>query len=91
MGSNNTNKLSPQELGRRQKNGKQSSNNTNKLSPQEPSGAKVLCNYSSNNTNKLSPQEQGDTQVRFDSVQIIQINLVLKNLYKINIRWVQFK
>ena len=34
----------------------------------------------SNNTNKLSPQEQAQTLQSSGSVQIIQINLVLKNL-----------
>ena len=55
------------------------SNNTNKLSPQEPS----FCLYSSvgrsNNTNKLSPQEPNSFVGTFFEVQIIQINLVLKN------------
>ena len=35
MGSNNTNKLSPQEQGREEDRKKYGSNNTNKLSPQE--------------------------------------------------------
>ena len=35
----------------------------------------------SNNTNKLSPQEQVINKLFIDIVQIIQINLVLKNLY----------
>ena len=34
----------------------------------------------SNNTNKLSPQEQRQFIECFKNVQIIQINLVLKNL-----------
>ena len=34
---------------------------------------------SSNNTNKLSPQEQDDMPIACGRVQIIQINLVLKN------------
>ena len=58
------------------------SNNTNKLSPQE---LKCLCSItlvSSNNTNKLSPQERKDSQTFAYSVQIIQINLVLKNVVK---------
>ena len=37
----------------------------------------------SNNTNKLSPQEPVDCLDIFSAVQIIQINLVLKNrMYK---------
>ena len=35
--------------------------------------------FCSNNTNKLSPQEQGSLQSAEHDVQIIQINLVLKN------------
>ena len=35
--------------------------------------------HSSNNTNKLSPQELTVKTILFMSVQIIQINLVLKN------------
>ena len=56
-----------------------SSNNTNKLSPQEP--VKPLANVvgGSNNTNKLSPQELNMVFVDMTWVQIIQINLVLKN------------
>ena len=56
-----------------------SSNNTNKLSPQEQKYkqiAKILC---SNNTNKLSPQEHLSFGELMLYVQIIQINLVLKN------------
>ena len=34
--SNNTNKLSPQELGMMEEESQKGSNNTNKLSPQEP-------------------------------------------------------
>ena len=34
---------------------------------------------SSNNTNKLSPQEHSDVNGVYGRVQIIQINLVLKN------------
>ena len=55
------------------------SNNTNKLSPQEPftgTSATITC---SNNTNKLSPQERNWLMFLGQSVQIIQINLVLKN------------
>ena len=56
------------------------SNNTNKLSPQErglPTAKVFQC---SNNTNKLSPQEQAIECFLESTVQIIQINLVLKNL-----------
>ena len=56
-----------------------SSNNTNKLSPQEPSSIVCYTPKSSNNTNKLSPQEQILTIEDITYVQIIQINLVLKN------------
>ena len=56
-----------------------SSNNTNKLSPQE---LRAFFKYSflgSNNTNKLSPQEPKKYKTYDEIVQIIQINLVLKN------------
>ena len=56
-GSNNTNKLSPQERRPYRKMGRSSSNNTNKLSPQELIFYHTLQKYRSNNTNKLSPQE----------------------------------
>ena len=55
------------------------SNNTNKLSPQEPSTIKAGFISRSNNTNKLSPQEHYNKQFHLYLVQIIQINLVLKN------------
>ena len=58
MGSNNTNKLSPQEL--------------DEFIPE-----KAGC---SNNTNKLSPQEPSLPLCFENGVQIIQINLVLKNI-----------
>ena len=35
--------------------------------------------YGSNNTNKLSPQEREMSKTNREQVQIIQINLVLKN------------
>ena len=57
----------------------QGSNNTNKLSPQEPIVCKRACVICSNNTNKLSPQEHGQSENKIMPVQIIQINLVLKN------------
>ena len=48
-------------------------------------------NKSSNNTNKLSPQEP-DSSVSFKSlVQIIQINLVLKNGKTYTIEYLKFK
>ena len=40
---------------------------------------KKSSRFSSNNTNKLSPQERHDKDVGNYDVQIIQINLVLKN------------
>ena len=56
------------------------SNNTNKLSPQEQYQYKPHIIRSSNNTNKLSPQEH-NAQLQYKQiVQIIQINLVLKNI-----------
>ena len=55
------------------------SNNTNKLSPQELSLLFLGGKIGSNNTNKLSPQELKAKTVRIQIVQIIQINLVLKN------------
>ena len=55
------------------------SNNTNKLSPQEPSMSHFPLWLCSNNTNKLSPQELVAVLGVTTSVQIIQINLVLKN------------
>ena len=57
----------------------QRSNNTNKLSPQERAFVALTCAFGSNNTNKLSPQEPSSFNLRISSVQIIQINLVLKN------------
>ena len=77
--SNNTNKLSPQELCNPQWMVCICSNNTNKLSPQE---LFFLCKKKeerSNNTNKLSPQELYKRRYFGSTVQIIQINLVLKN------------
>ena len=56
-----------------------SSNNTNKLSPQELIALFILVPSGSNNTNKLSPQELLPLLTHTDVVQIIQINLVLKN------------
>ena len=41
--------------------------------------------FSSNNTNKLSPQELDREELRTKFVQIIQINLVLKNVNDTNI------
>ena len=67
------------------------SNNTNKLSPQEQSGLINKFGLRSNNTNKLSPQE---LQLRYFIcllVQIIQINLVLKNAHPFFISFLLFK
>ena len=55
------------------------SNNTNKLSPQELERLIFDNPTCSNNTNKLSPQEPWLGERNVPSVQIIQINLVLKN------------
>ena len=77
--SNNTNKLSPQEQCCRTFTVACCSNNTNKLSPQEHASYAHFKRCCSNNTNKLSPQEQGVGDNETKAVQIIQINLVLKN------------
>ena len=77
--SNNTNKFSPQELFSMRQLKQASSNNTNKFSPQERSMPICWIISSSNNTNKFSPQEHGANLLRKIFVQIIQINLVLKN------------
>ena len=55
------------------------SNNTNKLSPQELCKSFFFSSNRSNNTNKLSPQEPIGERIYAIRVQIIQINLVLKN------------
>ena len=55
------------------------SNNTNKLSPQEHTLAIEFLANCSNNTNKLSPQERYKHNYNHIFVQIIQINLALKN------------
>ena len=55
------------------------SNNTNKLSPQEHNTHIRHNRFRSNNTNKLSPQEHEIIPAKQSIVQIIQINLVLKN------------
>ena len=78
-GSNNTNKLSPQEPINELTPSHVSSNNTNKLSPQEQKLSTLKKTRCSNNTNKLSPQEHATTHIIKSDVQIIQINLVLKN------------
>ena len=56
------------------------SNNTNKLSPQELHVPTAEIVPGSNNTNKLSPQELYIESTILAIVQIIQINLVLKNM-----------
>ena len=58
-----------------------SSNNTNKLSPQEHKRGFYFLLTCSNNTNKLSPQEHSVIDYYAVPVQIIQINLVLKNCW----------
>ena len=80
LGSNNTNKLSPQEQRVSNIYLSSSSNNTNKLSPQELFLCFLFYIHCSNNTNKLSPQEPLVVVVSVKPVQIIQINLVLKNI-----------
>ena len=77
--SNNTNKLSPQEQWVIVVMLVFCSNNTNKLSPQEPVSQTYWIVECSNNTNKLSPQEPLSTILKELFVQIIQINLALKN------------
>ena len=77
--SNNTNKLSPQEPIYKPLMYQFGSNNTNKLSPQELPLESYKKKWGSNNTNKLSPQEHTSPRFLKLIVQIIQINLVLKN------------
>ena len=79
VSSNNTNKLSPQEPDQQIAELLPGSNNTNKLSPQELNASKLQLVAGSNNTNKLSPQEHVVFVFFHSFVQIIQINLVLKN------------
>ena len=55
------------------------SNNTNKHSPQEQRWGSGFSFVGSNNTNKHSPQERNSSRTASISVQIIQINIVLKN------------
>ena len=55
------------------------SNNTNKFNPQEPIGKRTYQTQRSNNTNKFNPQEHGTALIPLLSVQIIQINSILKN------------
>ena len=55
------------------------SNNTNKHSPQELVRFVTSSITCSNNTNKHSPQERSELHEEFEIVQIIQINIVLKN------------
>ena len=89
--SNNTNKLSPQELLSCHIQTYSRSNNTNKLSPQERMSDVIICKPGSNNTNKLSPQEPKCFILVSTNVQIIQINLVLKNSSTSNCLPVLFK
>ena len=67
------------------------SNNTNKLSPQERMNKYKSAYARSNNTNKLSPQEHLAKGGVVNEVQIIQINLVLKNLCDILLILLMFK
>ena len=60
------------------------SNNTNKHSPQEHTCNLVRVVLGSNNTNKHSPQERVTFGFVANFVQIIQINIVLKNSTGIN-------
>ena len=89
--SNNTNKFSPQEQLSTSNSKVLCSNNTNKFSPQEQ--AEDACNayHGSNNTNKFSPQEHSDVNGVYGRVQIIQINLVLKNMRSCQLLFHQFK
>ena len=80
FGSNNTNKLSPQEQNLSSVFVSIGSNNTNKLSPQERWCYSLFFYHCSNNTNKLSPQEPEMKYHSLPMVQIIQINLALKNI-----------
>ena len=89
--SNNTNKLSPQEQYHPIYSLMHRSNNTNKLSPQELIDGWLCQSGSSNNTNKLSPQELRTSTTCGFEVQIIQINLVLKNKQVACTSLVQFK
>ena len=68
-----------------------SSNNTNKLSPQEQRECQRCNHLGSNNTNKLSPQEQSLFELTPSYVQIIQINLALKNFDEIGQETYAFK
>ena len=67
------------------------SNNTNKLSPQEQNRDHKGHADGSNNTNKLSPQERITFKDILAKVQIIQINLVLKNIVVIKSAFLKFK
>ena len=67
------------------------SNNTNKLSPQERASSSCEYRIGSNNTNKLSPQELIELWSVLVSVQIIQINLALKNLTILSSLFTRFK
>ena len=56
------------------------SNNTNKFNPQELRNVFTVKVQRSNNTNKFNPQELRDIAKHHHTVQIIQINSILKNL-----------
>ena len=55
------------------------SNNTNKFNPQEPLASSIIHSRGSNNTNKFNPQELNICGIFKITVQIIQINSILKN------------
>ena len=65
-----------------------SSNNTNKFNPQELSREQRKGNSSSNNTNKFNPQEPEYPLNISITVQIIQINSILKNYNSNNLIYI---
>ena len=81
MGSNNTNKLSPQEQENILMNSRFVQIIQINLVLKNDEEAERLRMLRSNNTNKLSPQEHPGVYILATAVQIIQINLVLKNCW----------
>ena len=81
MSSNNTNKFNPQEHTKLTRKLIQGSNNTNKFNPQELPHMNPQIKLSSNNTNKFNPQEPKTFRKYHQTVQIIQINSILKNFH----------
>ena len=67
------------------------SNNTNKFNPQEPPLVACHLTSGSNNTNKFNPQERGTAGATHYTVQIIQINSILKNDHAKSYKRVMFK